>query len=531
MATEPNLPRRCRLSVAMIVRNEEDVLAATIQSARSIADEILVLDTGSTDQSPAVAERMGAAVSQAPWEDDFSAARNRLLAEVTGDWVLWLDAGERLASESAGALRRFVDEEADPQKVYLVTVEVPPADPGASGEQAAQARLMPRHPDVRFTGRVRETVEPSVEAAGLAMEFAPGRIVRHRRHHDPRRKARNARRDLKLVALEAMEGRGPQPRLCIALGEACSSLGDQAAARQAFRQALRDAPRGSTEMLQAYYGLLATFDGHQARRGRQVALCLEALEIYPLDAQLLCAMGSYLLAQDRLDLAARAFEAAVRHGKVDPRTWHLCEIAEMAAALLSLALRTQGNDDQARCVLEEALACRQGSLRLRRHLIDLCVKTGRTEEAVRLADAIPMEPNQREPFRMAVRGASKAAAHDRLGALGLLQSAYVAGCCDPFCLRWLSVTLLSNGQPEAARPVLDQWLRLEPGNAEVQAYLKALEEGKAEQAVLEAPRVIPSGAPRWIRVDPGTTVIDVTPAGMPIICQASSMDSAPHVNR
>ena len=531
--------RRPRLSVAMIVRNEQDVLAATIDSARSIADEILVLDTGSTDETPAIAEQLGASVSRALWNDDFSDARNRLLGKATGDWVLWLDAGEWLTAESAGRLRAFLDCDADPRTVYLVMVEAPSADPASSNEQAARPRLLPKHQALRFTGRVRETLDSSIEAAGLAVDVAPGRILRHARIHDSERKARIAQRDLKLIALEATENCRPQPRLLIALGEACSNLDDQAAARRAFFQAVRQAPRGSTEMLEAYYGLLSTFNGSPIQRDRQVAVCLEALEIYPLDAQLLSAMGSYLQAQNRLDLAARAFETAVRYGKIDPKTWHLCEIAEMASAFLALTLQMQGKHDEARRVLEEALTQWQGSARIRRHLIDLCVKQGQSEEAIRVADALPMDDDQREPLHNAIRGASKAARQDWLAALGLLQSAYAAGCREPLCLKWLAVTLLSNGQTDAARPVLREWLQIEPHNAEVRAYLNVLErdfaagepdlvepiETQSEHETAESRHAIEASASRRIRIDPGTTVTVVTPPRMPIIHQALSTDA------
>ena len=530
MASQSHPSRRPRLSVAMIVRDEQDVLAATIESVRPIADEILVLDTGSTDQTPTIAQQLGASVSRMPWNDNFSAARNRLLAEATGDWVLWLDAGERLVAESAVELRDFLDREADRQQVYLLMVEVPSAQPDASSEQAALPRLMPNHPDLHFVGRVRETLQPSIAAAGLELGGAPGRIVRHRRVHDPDRKARNAQRDLKLIALEGIEGDGPEPRLLIGLGEACSNLDDRVTARRAFLDAVRHAPQGSTEMLEAYYGLLSSFDGDQRERDRQVAICLEALEIYPLDAQLLSAMGSYLQSQNRPDLATRAFETAVSHGKVDPRTWHLSEIAEMAAAFLALTLQMQGKDDEARRVLEEALARHDGSVRIRRHLIDLDIKHGRCESAIRVGEAMAMDEQQREPFRNAIRGASKAAGQDWLAALGLLQSAYLAGCREPLCLKWLSVTLLSNGQDQAARPILHEWLQLEPNNAEVRAYLKALKGECGERPIPATRQAVESDRSRRIRIDPGTMVTDVTPTRMPIIHQALSTDAIADAN-
>ena len=532
MAAERPSPRRCRLSVAMVVRNEQDVLAGTIESVRPIADEILVLDTGSSDQTPAVAEQLGASVGRAVWNDDFSAVRNRLLAEAAGEWVLWLDAGERLLAEWADPLRRFLDEEADPRKVYLLMVEAPSADPAASNEQAALPRLMPRGGNLRFHGRVRETVEPSLEAAGLKLDGAPGRIVRHRRVQEPARKTRLAQRDLKLVALEALETGSPEPRLAIALGEACSNLGDQPTARRAFVQAVRHSPPGSTEMLEAYYGLLSTFDGDLTGRDRQLALCLEALEVYPLDAQLLSAMGSYLQGRDQLDLAVRAFATAVTYGKVDPRSWHLCEIFEMAAAFLALTLQLQGKDDEARRALEQALARSSDSVRIRRHLIDLEIKHGRSEEAVRVAEGMPFDDHQRGPFCDAVRGAAKAAMQDWLPALSCLQRAYVAGCCDPLCLKWLAVTLLANGQTWAAEPILREWLGREPENAEVQAYLAALEtqvigfpSQPKEDAAIGGRLIVGESPSRHLRIDPGTTVTVVAPPRMPVIHEAFSTDT------
>ena len=126
------------------------------------------------------------------------------------------------------------------------------------------------------------------------------------------------------------------------------------------------------------------------------------------------------------------------------------------------------------------------------------MKLGRTEEALELVNPLVTE-RQSDPWRNAVLGACKAAAKDWLQALGYLQSAYVGGCHDPFCLRWLVVTLISNGQMEAARPVLNEWLQREPTSAEAHAYLERMESDK------------PGGeASRSYRVDRATNVGDVS---------------------
>jgi len=190
-------------------------------------------------------------------------------------------------------------------------------------------------------------------------------------------------------------------------------------------------------------------------------------------------------------------------------------------------------------VLRAALARSQGSARLRRHLIDVCVKRGESEEAIRVADALPTDDTRREPWRRAIRGASKAARQEWPAAVELLQSAYAAGCRGPLCLKWLAVALLSNGRVDAARPVLHEWLRLEPHNAEVRAYLGVLQRefAAAEPESAEATETRPTGGAaerrpviepddsRRLRIDPATTVTVVTPPRMPIIHQALSTDA------
>ena len=521
---------RPRLSVAMIVRNEQDVLPDSIHSVQSIADEIVLLDTGSTDQTPAIAQRLGAVVGRAAWANDFSAVRNACLRLVSGDWVLWLDAGERLAADSARQLREFVDQQADRQKAYLLLIDLPPADAAASGEQAARVRLMPHRADLKFEGRVRETLQPSIAAAGLAVGSAPGRIIRHSRQHDQALKTFKARRDLELAHLEIGEHNEPPLRVLLAMGEAYSDLGLGEQARGLFRKAIDRAAKGSTEMLEAYYGLLTALDGDPLLRDLQLSVCLEALELFPFDAQLLLAMGNYLQGQQRLDLAARAFDTALRYGQVDLATWHLKELAEVAAVCLSLTLQLQGSHELALGVLQEALERHADSPRVVRHLIDLHAQHGRCDEALAVAGRLPLAPDQLGLLGAAIRGACKAVEKDWTAALGYLQSAYVAGCHDPFLLRWLSVTLLSNGQIEAAEPVLSHWHQLEPNSAELRTYMAALRQfGEATPARQQpAAEQAPGRAgERQFRIDQRTAVPPITLPVSPIATQTLSADTSP----
>ncbi len=473
MHTRENPHARARLTVAMIVRNERDVLADSLLSAARFADEIVVVDTGSTDGTQVIAGRFGARLFQRPWDDDFSAARNFALGTATGDWVLWLDAGETVPVDEAARLREFVNREADAACVYLVMVEIPPADATGASQQVGRIRLCPRNADIYFQGRVRESVKASVARLGLTVDLAPCRILRGPREHNDEVKRRRAMRDIRLIELEMAE-HGREPRLLVTLGEIQISAGAADSAAELFREAISSAAPGSTEMLEAYYGLLTTFDCQKAGRDEQLKICLEAMERFPFDAQLLCAMGGYLQAQGRADLACRSYEAALQFGQADPESWHLRDINQVVAACLSINLQLDDKSEAARKVLEEALERNPDSQRLRRQLINLHVKHRRLQDALREIGRLPDDTPHREALRSAARGACQAVAQNWIPALSYLQTAYKAGCRDPLCLRWLVVCLMATGGNAAALPVLHEWSELDPRNPEVAQYLEAL---------------------------------------------------------
>src|SRR5512134_3132536 len=84
------------------------MLPGCLESARGAVDEVVVVDTGSSDRTRELARAAGAKVVEWAWRDDFAAARNEALRHATGGWILVLDADERLAPGAAAALRRTV---------------------------------------------------------------------------------------------------------------------------------------------------------------------------------------------------------------------------------------------------------------------------------------------------------------------------------------------------------------------------------------------------------------------------------------
>lgn len=499
---------RPRLSVALIVRDAEQMLEETLESVREIADEIVVCDTQSTDKTVKVAARLATRVVQFRWNDDFSAARNACLEHLTGDWVLWLDAGERLEKQDAVGLREFLNSEADPSRAYLLLVKVEPPNEHVAAEQIAQVRLVPRHPQIRFCGRVRESVADALGEAGITVEGLNCGIHRGRREHDPEVKAFRAHRNLRLCESAGHEVQNSRLRNCQA--EAHANLDNRIEAARLYRESVKTADRGSADMLEAYYGLLTALDGVRDAVAAQISVCLEALETFPLDAQLLCALGGYLQRQGRTDLATRSYETAYRFGQVNPETWHLQEIAPFAAVCYSAALQLSGQDEEAHQVLAEAVERDPDSTRLHRQITELHIKQGRTEDALAQLEKWPVQPSKVEALRTAIRGASLAAQKNWPAARSYLQTAYAAGCRDVVCLRWLSLTLLSIRATDEAARILREWSQIDPANVEPVRYLAAVEKAHEKpsadspeiaQPTSEPGSALPPEPARKVRID------------------------------
>ena len=146
------------LSLCMIVKNEEASLPKTLNSVKGIVDEMVVLDTGSTDRTVEIARKFGARVHLFEWCNDFSIARNEALKYVQGKWVLVLDADEVLTSEIVPEMKQAMKSDRH-LVINLIRHEV-----GASqSPYSLVSRLFRNHPEVRFSRPYHAMVDDSVQ--------------------------------------------------------------------------------------------------------------------------------------------------------------------------------------------------------------------------------------------------------------------------------------------------------------------------------------------------------------------------------
>ncbi len=146
-----------RISACYMVKNEADNLKRSIESIREEVDEIIVVDTGSTDGTAEIARSYGAEVYFLPWTDDFSAPRNEALSHVTGDWIIFLDADEYFTEETKGNLRKVVASE---KKGNLLLVPAEQYDSTTGQRQIViySPRILRWQEGLHYVGRIHEEI-------------------------------------------------------------------------------------------------------------------------------------------------------------------------------------------------------------------------------------------------------------------------------------------------------------------------------------------------------------------------------------
>lgn len=297
----------------MIVRNESRFLAECLRSAAPFVAEMIVVDTGSTDDTAAIASAWGAAVIHAAWEDDFAGARNLSLAAAAQPWILVLDADERLVVGDAAAWQASLDEAS--KWGYFVKVNSYVGN-GASEEAVTDAvcRLFRRDGRIRFRGLVHEETATAIGEAfgGEAIGYAKGVEIWHEGYRDEVIAERDKFARNRRLLDRALAAAPDDPSLRYAAGAELFASGEYGAALAWLEPLARmeqDPGYGSDVALKVIHacravGRLRDAEQYASMAARRYADFADAHE----------ARGEVLLALDEPLLALRSAEAALAAG-------------------------------------------------------------------------------------------------------------------------------------------------------------------------------------------------------------------------
>jgi tetratricopeptide (TPR) repeat protein len=328
------------LSLAMLARDEADRIEASLTSVAGFVDEMVVLDTGSSDDTIAIARRCGAVVHQMAWPGDFAPARNRCLELVHGDWVLVLDADERLRPEAIPQLRALIAQP-DLLVVTLLRQELG----AAQSPYSSVSRLFRRHPAIRWSGRYHAMVDDSVAALQAAephwrIAQCPEPALLHSGYGAAFLADGSKARRLRQAMEAALEEQPGDPYACAKLGALLVQEGDRAAGMALLERGLIACPAGADPERYELLLHLAIAQGPDQPL-QAIALYRQALAL-PLDPRLTLAarlnLAGLLLEAGELEDAAALCRQATAAAPAIAQGWSQLGLVERRRGAIAAAI-------------------------------------------------------------------------------------------------------------------------------------------------------------------------------------------------
>lgn len=395
-ALPPYQPDKPRLSICLIAKNEEAFLGKCLASIKPIAHQIIVVDTGSTDRTVAIAREYGAEVYHFTWNDNFSDARNASLEHATGDWILVLDADEELPEKEHAELIKAMSNPA------VIGYRLAITHVGFEGQGADHVpRLFRNAPGLHFAGRVHEQVFHTVvlkcETWGLKIDFCEALLVHHGYEANLMKSRQKVERNLQLLeqAVEEMPG---EPNILLNLGLELSRSGRSAEGLARYQQAfeiMSGMPPASV-VPELCEGLLTQYTSHliKARRFNDAVQVLHS----PLAARLgLTATMYYILGVclgnlQRHEDAVVALKECLKKRNDRALTIILKEIkTESPYICLAASLMMLDRTDEAEAVYQKALQEFPNSRAARREYAGFQVHKKQPVEALKILHALVVE--------------------------------------------------------------------------------------------------------------------------------------------
>ena len=284
------------LSLGMIVKDEELTLGRVLAAASTFCDEIIVVDTGSTDRTIAIASELGAKVTSFAWIDDFAAARNAAFAQCSKEWIMWLDADDYIPADSCSAIREMKTTLFDDPAVDIIFSPYHWAfeSDGKVREKFDRERFVRSSAKLRWVGQVHETLLPIRGRCTRSL----GAIVQHRTapQLQPRKKGRNLRIMRKFVDIDKSSPHEVYHFGCELLWNNLPEEASEVFGRYLSRQ--RGQPDSNGELYLATIKL-ADISFRLGKLDKSLRLCLEAFLIDSTRAEAPCLAGRFLLSAGR----------------------------------------------------------------------------------------------------------------------------------------------------------------------------------------------------------------------------------------
>ncbi|MFN8109630.1 MAG: glycosyltransferase [Thermoleophilia bacterium] len=300
-----------RLSLCMIVRDEEEALPRCLRSVQGVVDEMIIVDTGSTDRSVEVAERFGATVIHEEWTGDFAAHRNTSIDAATGDWVLILDADEEIAD--ASGMRALLDEPGI-EGYSFREVNYIGTEPGLDWVVNSAFRLFRNRPAYRYSGALHEQIQAKVDPHGGSCSRFVGIEILHYGYLDQTTEARKKKDRNMRIVLEEVKRKPKDAFTLFNAGVEYQRIGDHRTALEYFSRSFKH-----LESMRQYFASLLVRNivaslKELERYDEALEVCRDALDGYPDFTDLHYLQGQLYFARREYRESIAAFKRAIACG-------------------------------------------------------------------------------------------------------------------------------------------------------------------------------------------------------------------------
>jgi GT2 family glycosyltransferase/tetratricopeptide (TPR) repeat protein len=462
-----------RVSLTMIVKNEEANLFDCLDSVADLVGEIVVVDTGSTDDTKKIARKFGATIVDFPWVDDFAAARNEALKHATGNWIFWMDADDRLDRVNNRKLKEFVAHLPEENVAFSMKCLCVPETGGQSGTVVDHLRLFRNRPDVRWKYRVHEQILGAVQESGGDIRFADI-VIQHVGYQDKALRGRKLERDLRLLEMENAE-HPDDPFTLFNLASVHLELGRPEDALPFVRRSLELSDPGASIVRKLYAQQVQCYRT-LGKSAEALDACRSGRAFYPDDTELLFhesqvrhqlqdRAGAVACLERILQFRDGAHFASVDSGLRGYKSRHNLAVLHRELGQLAEA------EAQWRMVLVEQPAFAAGWVGLG----ELYLGQKRWTELAELLDRMAEAAPQAQMERRVLQGRMHLARQQFTSARVVLGEAIAAAPDAVWPREILTHVLLQEGRDlEKAERALRELIAMDPGNEEAKRNLEVL---------------------------------------------------------
>lgn len=406
-----------KISLCMIVKNEERVLGACLDSAAKHFDQVIVVDTGSTDATPDICRQHNVDLRFYPWTDSFSDARNQSMIGAAGDWIMWIDADDTVPVETIQIIKRAVANAGSDEIGFVVPVRF--LEEQGHGTLVDHVKVFRNLPGLQWELRIHEQILPSLrrvaEAAGIPdggrITRLPAEVLHSGYDNSDEGQARKRLRDEKLLKLDLKE-HPDHPFVLFNIGMTAHFTGDHPNAVKWLKKCISRSKPNQSHVRKAY--ALCGASLRQLNRDNEArAILTKGLSELPEDPEIMFHLAQMAFAdgksKEAIDLYVRVLAVDITGmlTSLDPgilgyKTRHNLALAYMAEEDYASArgqwmqaIEQCDKADMAFLLFDAALA--NGDLQTARHLLAwVTQRLGQGESwanmTIRLAELVAIDP-------------------------------------------------------------------------------------------------------------------------------------------